>query len=312
MKKVNILVSIYKPNLDYLEKQLRSLDEQDYENLTINIWNDDPDSTLTEADVASYFVRHPYTYEKAKKNLGYAKAFEYLTLQADGDFVAYCDQDDIWMKNKIRCFVTVMERENAVLATGDRAIIDENDQIVIKSCRKEQRDVSNGWHTGDDITPIAVFTTCAIGMNLVIRTETVKELLPLPEKTAHDQWLTAGASLKGKVVFLEEVLVHYRRHGKNVSGVLKGINTKRDYYRERVEYSAWLAEEFLRRFPETSKEDRIVIENFVKARQQKNIRKMYEYRWVAPNVIKFEMLLPLVPECFFQALLTMVRKRVKS
>lgn len=27
MKKVNILVSIYKPNLDYLEKQLRSLDE---------------------------------------------------------------------------------------------------------------------------------------------------------------------------------------------------------------------------------------------------------------------------------------------
>lgn len=39
----------------------------DYENLTINIWNDDPDSTLTEADVASYFVRHPYTYEKRKK-----------------------------------------------------------------------------------------------------------------------------------------------------------------------------------------------------------------------------------------------------
>ena len=35
MKKVNILVSIYKPNLDYLEKQLRSLDEQDYENLTM-------------------------------------------------------------------------------------------------------------------------------------------------------------------------------------------------------------------------------------------------------------------------------------
>lgn len=312
MKKVNILVSIYKPNLDYLEKQLRSLDEQDYENLTINIWNDDPASTLTEADVAPFFVRHPYTYEKAEKNLGYAKAFEYLTLQADGDFVAYCDQDDIWMKNKIRSFVDIMEKEHAVLATGDRAIIDENDQIVIKSCRQEQRDVSNGWHTGDHITPIAVFTTCAIGMNLVIRTETARELLPLPKRTAHDQWLTAGASIKGKMVFLEEVLVHYRRHGKNVSGVLKGIDTKQDYYRERVEYSAWLAEEFLRRFPETGKEDRSVIENFVKARQQKNIRKMYAYRWVAPNVIKFEMLLPFVPECFFQALLTMVRKRVES
>ena len=44
MKKVNILMSIYKPNLNFLIKQLQSLNNQTYQNIEVLINDDCPDS----------------------------------------------------------------------------------------------------------------------------------------------------------------------------------------------------------------------------------------------------------------------------
>lgn len=40
MKKVNVLLSVYNPNRRYLEEQLRSLDNQTYDNMDIIIFDD--------------------------------------------------------------------------------------------------------------------------------------------------------------------------------------------------------------------------------------------------------------------------------
>lgn len=311
MKLVNIVMSIYNPDIKFLKKQIKSIDNQDYDNIELIIWDDNPDSTFPDSILNDMIKKHRHKYIKGSKNLGYAKAFEYLTEIAEGEYIAYCDQDDIWMENKISRCVEEIEKEDAVLVTADRAIIDENDCTIISSCRHQKKNVCNSWNTGDNITSLAVFNTCAIGMNIFMRTDIAKQILPLPKETAHDKWLTAGASIKGKVVFIDEVLVEYRRHGKNVSGILNGIKKKEDYYCDRVDYSYYLAKEFIQRFPELSKKDKEIIMKFANARKQKKIFQIYKYRHLSPDVAKFEILLKFIPAPFFSLGLIFFQKLKK-
>lgn len=304
MKKVCIVMSIYNPKIEYLEKQLKSLDEQEYDNIEVIIWDDNPASNVDSEIFEKNLSRVSYRYIKGDKNLGYGKAFQHLTELAQGEYIAFCDQDDIWLKNKISRMVSEIERENAVLVTSDRAIIDDKDNIVISSCRKENPDICNSWSTGDNITARAVFNTCAIGMNILMRLDIAKKLLPLPDDTAHDKWFTAGASTQGKTVFLEDVLVYYRRHNSNVSGVLTGISSKKDYYSERVEYSYGLANTFVERFPEISDNDRKMILEFANARKQRKILKIWKYRKLSPKVAFFEIVIKFVPDFIFKRILT--------
>lgn len=311
MRLVNILLSIYNPDIEYLERQLVSLDEQEYENIIINIWDDNPQSQFDTAVLDRVLKKKAYTYEKAEVNLGYAQAFAHLTEKAQGEYIAYCDQDDVWMSDKISKCVEALQKEDAVLVTSDRAVIDENDQIVVTSMRREHPSIANTWNTGDDITAIAVFNTCAIGMNIVMRTDCAKSCLPIPDKIAHDHWMVAAASVKGKTVFLEDVLVHYRRHSKNESGFLSGILTKKEYYTKRVGVAYSQADSFLKRFPDLEIEKRKAIDDFAKARKNRNILQIYNYRNLAPSIAKAEILLFFVPGFVFEKALKFTKKRIR-
>lgn len=310
MDLVSVLVSMYRPNPVFLEKQLQSLEEQDYNNLEVLIRDDDPTSDFDTETLERIFKKKKYTYVKGKENLGYAKSFEQLTEMAQGVYLAYCDQDDIWRKDKISRCVKALEEEGSVLVSSDRAIIDGKDRIIERSYRENHHDLCDRWRTGDTITSYAVFTTFAIGMNIVVRSDIAKRLLPFPNETAHDKWVTAGASLFGKVVFIEDSLVFYRRHGGNVSGSLRDISSKEAYYRQRVDYSYGLAMEFVKRFPELSEEERKKIVDFATARKDRNIFRMYAMREMAPKIIKFEILLRFVPGWVFRMGLRLLKKRV--
>lgn len=309
MELVSVLISMYRPNLVFLEKQLRSLEEQDYEKMEVILRDDDPESEFQTDILKHIFTKKKYTYIRGEKNLGYARSFEYLTETAQGTYLAYCDQDDIWRKDKISRCVKALEQEKAVLVTSDRAIIDGEDQVLEKAYREGHHDVCDCWKTGDNITACAIFTTYAIGMNIVVCSDIAKRLLPFPKNTAHDKWVTAGASIFGKVVFLEDSLVSYRRHGKNVSGVLRSVASKEDYYRKRVDYSYWLAMEFIKRFPEIPEAEKKQIRDFADARKKRNIRRMFAMRKMAPLIIRFEILLRFVPGWMFRMGLQVLEKR---
>ena len=51
-KKVQVLLSVYKPNMEYLRKQLKSLNEQDYENLELLIFDDG--ASIQKCDISIF------------------------------------------------------------------------------------------------------------------------------------------------------------------------------------------------------------------------------------------------------------------
>lgn len=311
MEKVDILLSVYKPDREYLIKQLNSLNNQDYENLEIIINDDCPECPCDKAIFEECLTKVPYCIlEQDKNNLNYTKSFEKLVRASTGDYVAFCDQDDIWFSNKISKSVETLKRENALLVACDVQIIDGDDNVVIARYRDEHHDQVNSWHTGDDIAKNNLISTYAAGMVMVAEGDFARKIVPFSIYTGHDKWIISCASVEGRVAFIDEPLAQYRRHGKNVSGILIGIESKADYMQERVIPHCNLIEDFIKRYPDFKDKDELLA--FSKARMEHNIKDLYEYRSLAPQTVKFEIAMIFVPDFLFNTLIRIVRKISKK
>ena len=304
--RVSVLMSVYRPDPSFLRQQLISIEMQDYPETELIIWDDCPEEDISDI-LEDVLLKTPYTYRKCSENLGYICAFEGLTRVASGEFLAFCDQDDVWEVSKLSRCVKVLKQEDAVLVTSDRRIIDEENHVVTESVHSTSKYPYERWHTGDDISCNAVFTCYALGMTIVMRTDAAKQMLPFSKNTGHDKWVTMCAAAMGRVCYIEEVLQSYRRHGKNVSGVFYHLASKEEYYTWRVETSCAVVRELLEKFPNHKRREQILA--FSHAREKRKTLQLFRYRRTAPSVALFEMLLKWMPSGVFAWLLRRMRGR---
>ena len=106
---IAILMAVYEPRLDWLQEQLRSLEQQTYPNLRLYLRDDcSPTVSIQEIQscVQACILSFPYELYRNEMNLGSNKTFELLTQEADGGYFAYCDQDDIWLPEKLNVLQT--------------------------------------------------------------------------------------------------------------------------------------------------------------------------------------------------------------
>lgn len=311
MGSVCVLLSAYKPELRYFAEQLDSIDGQTYP-ITLLVRNDCPESNSLEKFISEHIKRQSYAYIHGNRNLGYVKSFESLLNIAESDYVAFCDQDDVWEPNRVEYSLRHMASVDSVLDVCDRSIIDEESRTVIHSYREcHPRSPEVCWHTGDDITVQAASVCYAIGMALMVRTDIAKTLIPFPESTAHDLWLTLGCSELGLCSFTELPLVRYRRHGSNVSGFLVGIESKEDWYSQRVKNRVDTARQFAKRFPDSSHLNQII--GFAEARENKSLCGLVKYRRANYAIALFEIAQVLIPDWLFSyliRLLKLLRKKI--
>ena len=298
---VSVVMSIYKPNLKFLGEQLDSIDAQDIDDLEVIVYNDCPEDDRREAFCREHCTRHPLRYIHGKENRGYVKAFEFLVQQAQGAYLAFSDQDDIWLPGRIEKCLAPLE-EGYLLVSCDRQVIDGEGKIEVESWRAAHpKAIENQWQTGERLLPQAVFTCFSIGMATMMRTDVARELIPYPTCTGHDKWLTMGADALGACAFVNQALVQYRRHGSNVSGTMSNITCKADWYERRTEPSFQLAQTFCGRFPDAPECDEV--RAFAEARKQRDVLRIWKYRRIAPLVSYFEIVLKIVPEPLLKRLL---------
>ena len=133
---VSILLAVYKPNEKWLIEQLISLNKQSYQNLNLFVYDDCPEFPVDESIVAKYITNFTYKIIRGKKNRGSNKVFEELTKLGDGEYFAYCDQDDIWEENKIFLLMEKFKNKDVTLVCSDLSIIDENSTKIADSITK--------------------------------------------------------------------------------------------------------------------------------------------------------------------------------
>ena len=300
---ISILMAVYEPRMDWLRQQLVSLNEQTYPNLRLYI-RDDCSPTVPYEQIQSCvrdcITRFPYVITRNEENLGSNGTFELLTEEADGKLFAYCDQDDVWLPEKLTVLQEAMERERAVLAYSDVSAVDDEGKLLAGSLRELRPRLT--YLEGSDLAPKLFFRNCVAGCAMLVNSNIAKRAIPFPRQTVCDHWIALLAATEGTIAFVPDQLVRYRQHKHNQTGVLAGVSDKQSYLRYKV---APLEERLTCYRQHTVPQEEI--EAFARARIDGRIIGIWKYRALAPREAEFEIAAHLLPD----GLISWMLRRVK-
>ena len=246
---IAILMAVYEPRMDWLKVQLDSLEKQTYPNLKLYI-RDDCSSTVPFEEiqdcVKSCIHSFPYEIRRNEKNLGSNKTFEQLTKEAEGEYFAYCDQDDVWLPEKLTVLQEEIERSRALLVCSDMYIIDGSGKQVADSITKIRR--RHVFRSGSGLTEDLLISNFVTGCTMLVRKKAARAAIPFCPYMVHDHYIALCCSATGEIHSVMRPLIRYRVHGKNQTGVMAGVKDKASYRRERIDVPLhkfqWLAQYF--------------------------------------------------------------------
>lgn len=219
MKKVAVLLSSYNGE-KYIGKQIESIVRQNYPNVELYIRDDgSTDGTL---DIINRYVLN---YEnvhliQGDHNLGYPDCFYALTddenIQAD--YYAFADQDDYWLRNKIKRAVEVLEQQDGSKPCSYYAgymICNEG-----LKAQKESRTKKRSLKFSESL-----FEVCGLEFTQVVNAkamEVIRQYKPMRVK-ARGTWMSPLLTGLGSVVYDNYCCAYYRRHESAVTNSDTGL-----------------------------------------------------------------------------------------
>lgn len=226
MVKTSVLLATYNGE-KFLGPLIDSLKKQDWEDIEI-LFQDDgsSDGTLALLEKAAAEDGRFSGGSESGKHLGAKRNFLSLMRQDDADRTALCDQDDIWLPEKIRFCENALDSaereygtETPILIHSDSCLIDGNGKVITGSFFRHQ-----GWDPkATELKRILVqnnATGCTMMMNKALRDKITRYFDP-DMFFMHDWFIALTASAYGKIVFLDKPLVQYRQHETNEVGASK-------------------------------------------------------------------------------------------
>ena len=217
---VNILLSTYNGE-KYLHELLNSLDKQSYPFFKITI-RDDGSSDNTINIIENYAKNRNNLKLIKGKNLGVIKSFFTLVQEADNsDYYAFCDQDDVWLPNKIERAINAISlypKNRPVMYCSAYNLVDENLNSIGKTSNKAKRPSLEN----------ALVENIATGCTIVINKAAHNILInKLPQNALmHDWWMYLVVVVFGDVIYDPVPSILYRQHGSNAIGVKVNIIAK--------------------------------------------------------------------------------------
>ncbi len=230
---VNILLATYHGE-PYLRSQLDSILNQSYRDFKIYI-RDDCSLDLTRQIILEYvenykekiyFIKSDIPSNSAKNN--FFALMSYKDFQ--GDYFMFCDQDDIWLPDKIEKSINKIheiaedDRKNIpLLIHTDLEIVNDKLEIISKSFIHYQnldpyKNKLNYLLVQNNITGCTVFFNRKL-LELALA-EDISDIL------MHDWWLGLCAAAFGKIIYIDYSTIKYRQHENNQVGAKNARSLK--------------------------------------------------------------------------------------
>lgn len=252
----------------YLPEQLDSLFAQSWINIRV-LANDDGSSDGTLSILTRYADQHPdkLSVDCNPIPLGACGNFASIMERSAANYLAFCDQDDIWSASKLaRCMVAMQQAEaqhgnsHPVLIYTDMRLV-AGDGSVLSESHWKRAGVRPERARFRNLLAQNLVTGCTMMANRAL----IDLALPVPAGDAimHDYWLSLIASAFGTLIPIPELTVDYRQHGSNVVGVGGGLSWVQRLRRFRSDsvLETWLdaaatqASAFLKRFGAVLREE---------------------------------------------------------
>ena len=249
---ITIIMAVYNGQ-EYIREQLESLKDQTYTEWRLVI-RDDRSSDKT-AEIVKKFsdeVEQEVIFKVNEKPSGSAKNnFALLINDAkESDYVMFCDQDDIWKKDKIEITFNKMKqaeerygRDFPLLVHGDVEVIDENGNINADSMFEMSH------INADSKLPQILIQNHVTGCTMMCNKKLIAGISEYASSEyiiMHDYLAALYASVFGKIEVIKKPLLSYRQHSGNSVGaknnhtpvyLLKRLANGRKSYKEAMETS---------------------------------------------------------------------------
>lgn len=203
---ISVVVATYNGE-QFLCKQIDSILAQTYPNIEIVIIDDcSTDNTVNLLKQYSSVHSKIFLYTN-DSNLGYIKNFERGISLTNGDLIAPCDQDDIWLPNKLQ--ILFNQIGDNLLVYSDSTLIDAMDNSLNINMSHIKNQIS--------YTSCLMYTigAWAPGHSMLFKKSLIDKCLPFPSLVTHDFWLGFVATCYSNIKYVKEPLVLYRQHNHN-------------------------------------------------------------------------------------------------
>lgn len=228
---VDILLATYNGE-HYLHRQLDSLFSQTYPNWHLYI-RDDGSADGTVAIIGEYAGKYPgqITFLGSENNgRGAMGNFSLLMEKSKAPYIAFCDQDDEWLPEKIALSVSALkELENGrpeipCFVFSDLEMIDEVGKVIAPSL----------WqHDGLDPRKIALsqllVQNVPYGCAALVNRSLLTLATPVDDRALlHDHWMALLAAAAGRMAHIPQPAIRHRIHTANASRAENPIEKQRE------------------------------------------------------------------------------------
>jgi len=218
--KISVAMATYNGE-KYIVEQLDSIRIQTMPVDEVIIHDDcSTDNTVSvmEQYIEKYNLQDKWKVIQNKKNLGYASNFMAAVKDTAGEFIFFCDQDDIWCPNRVEKMVETMEKNSKIMMLGSEFepfVCDENAPKISAKVLKS--------FVGDDslehfyMKPSNVFIGSE-GCTMCIRRELINKTIEFwVDGWAHDEYVWKMALCMDGCYVLHTKTLYRRMHANNVS-----------------------------------------------------------------------------------------------
>jgi glycosyltransferase involved in cell wall biosynthesis len=203
------------PLIESLARQTRPPDE-------LVVYDDaSEDATVELLEELARPTCFPLRMIRGPARRGPTEGFLRAAAACQGELVAFCDQDDVWLEHKLDVCHEAIEGSGAQLALHRVRVVDADLHEIAPPWPRIDR---------DRIVPPLGMTGLAVdapGMAMVFRRSLLHAADSVsrppsrydPERQMlHDEWMLFLAGVVGAVRLIREPLLLYRQHGANESG----------------------------------------------------------------------------------------------
>lgn len=217
---IAIIMAVYNGET-YLAEQIDSLLQNTEQNFVLHIYDDASTDSSPEI-IATYTGQYPEKifYHRNTSNQGVIRNFLEGCRCVDADYYMFCDQDDVWLPDKISHSLRQIQDaeknspDKPLVVFGDARVVNETLQEIHPSFQRQ-----SGYHTDRLDLPHMLMENKLNGCALLFNRQLKDLLTETPDGVRmHDWWIALIASALGKIIYLDEPLLLYRQHTGNVVG----------------------------------------------------------------------------------------------
>ena len=215
----------------YISEQLESILNQTITDYELIICDDC--STDNTIEIINEFQKKDSRIKlyHNEQNLGFKKNFERAIKLCTGDYIALCDQDDVWTENHLE--VLLNNIGDNLLCCGNNELVNQNlESLHIDFFTSNNFSLNKYPCNLDILKKMLLSGNCFQGASMLFHKDIIKFYLPLPDEIKyHDSWLSALACAINKFSVTETIITKYRQHEAQVTSSDK---SNAGFYKDRI------------------------------------------------------------------------------